>query len=199
MGLWLKARRADTVLPAALALFIVLLALLGDSSAELPALIPSFSGPVVTALLVPIPVCAGLMLCLDTRLDPAEDSGVRPMALLDGALALATLLVAAALAAVTGALVDSAAADEAGRNTAFLCGLALCLRPLLGVRAVFAPVLWIMAVAEAGYHWGHPLAWTVIARPLSDPYAAVGTTVVAVAGLAAHVLTGTSERARSTR
>jgi hypothetical protein len=199
MRFWFKARRAHTVLPAALTLFTVLLAVLRDHAAQLPALIPSFSGTVVTALLVPIPVCAGLILCLDTRLDAAEDSGVRPVLLLDGALILATLLAAAVLATLVGSLADSRAAYEAGRNTAFLCGLALCLRPLLGVRAVFAPVVWIMAIAEAGYHYGHPLAWTVVARPLSDPYAATGTAVIALGGLTAHLLTGTSERARNTR
>jgi len=197
MWWWLKARRAHTVLPATLSVFVVLLAVMRDSSADLPALIPAFSGPVVTVLLVPVPVCAGMMMCLDSRLDAAEDSGIRPVALLDGALVLVLLFTAAALAAGVGDLAHSWAAQEAGRNTAFLCGLTLCLRPLMGMRAVLIPVVWIMAVAETGYRYGHPLAWTVIARPLSDPYAATATAAVAAAGLTGYLLTATSERARN--
>lgn len=197
MLLWWKARRAHTVLPLALAVFAVFLLLVRDSSAELPALLPSFSGPVVTALLVPVPVCAGLMLCLGCRLDEAEQSGIRRVLVLDVLLVLVLLAATALLAAAVGGITDSSAAREAGRNTAFLCGLTLCLRPLLGIRAVLVPVVWIMAVAEAGYRNGHPLAWTAIARPLSDAYAAAAAATVVVAGLVAHLLTGTSEGARN--
>lgn len=197
MGLWWKARRAHTVLPLTLVVFAVFLLLVRDSSAELPAIIPAFSGPVVTALLVPVPVCAAVMVCLDSRLDEAEDTGVRRIPALDTALVLVFVAATAALSFLVGELAHSSAAQEAGRNTAFLCGLTLCLRPLLGMRSVLAPVAWIIAVAEAGYHYGHPLAWTVIARPLSDAYAAAASTIVLVAALATHLISGTSKRARN--
>jgi hypothetical protein len=194
---WFKARRLNTVLPAVLAVFTLLLLLLRDSATALPSLVPAFSGSVPMALLLPVPVCAGVLVCLDSRLHEAEETSVRSPLPLDLALVTGTVAAVGLLAAVVESFAPSRAADEAARNTAFLLGLALVTRPWVGMRATLPPVAWVMAVAVAGYHLGHPLAWTVIARPPSDPPAALGAGVALLLGLGAQCLPDLGGRFRT--
>jgi hypothetical protein len=183
MRWWFAARRAGTVLPAGLAAYVLLLVLLRENTAALPSLFSS-GAPVVLVLAAPVPLCAAVLLCLESRSYAAEVSGVRPVRLLDALLVLAVLACAVLAGALAGAVLDSPSVTAAGRNTVFLAGLMLCLRPLAGHRAALVPACWVLLVVFAGFdRYGHPHVWTVVPRPPSDPYAAVAGALAAVAAL----------------
>lgn len=184
---WAKARRAHSVLPAALALFIVLLAVVGDGTVVLPSLMGG-SGHVMLMLFIPVPLVAGLQWCLESRLAAPELSGVRPVHLFDAGLCLALVAATLALSVVVGAFVGSWEPVTAGRNTLFLIGVMLVARPLLGTPAVLAPVAWLMAVALVGFRPGNdPYPWTVLPEPLSAPHAAAGAVLTFTLGLAVQI------------
>lgn len=194
MWWWFKARRAHTVLPTVLASFVALVAVLQDALVELPSLLGGSAHPVLFVLLAPVPVCAGLLLCLESRLPAGEDSGVRRVGLLDVGLAVAVSALAVTSCAMLGHALDSSAALSTGRNTVFLIGLSLCARAFVGSSAVFAPVLWIFAVVLGGMSGPRPAFWTVLPQAHDEPYSAVAAVVALTAGLA---LTPFERRLRS--
>ncbi|MET7639818.1 hypothetical protein [Streptomyces sp. NPDC005438] len=184
---WLRARRVTTYLSGALLAFTVLTVLLQDTVARLPSFLTGGDNPVVAMLLVPVPLYATLLLCLENRL-PAEATAVRTVRLWDVGLALATVAAASLVGLVLGAVLDAPAALSLGRNTAFLCGLALCVRPLTGPAGVMVPVAWLTAVMLFGFRQGHPLFWTVLPREPGDPASLVAATVSLLVGLLALAL-----------
>ncbi|MBU7596401.1 hypothetical protein JGS22_001780 [Streptomyces sp. P38-E01] len=193
---WSTARQLHTVLAGGVAAFLLLLLLFQESTAQLPSFFAS-SASVVLILAAPVPLCAALMLCLESRLPSAEDTGVRPIRLLDTGVVLAALASALFLSLTVGMLLDSSPVLEAGRNSVFLVGLMLCVRPLAGSRAVMVPVCWIVVVALMGYdRFGHAHPWTVLPRPLTDVYALAITTFTLVAGLALQTYAARHESGR---
>ncbi|MDT0306063.1 hypothetical protein RM780_03680 [Streptomyces sp. DSM 44917] len=186
---WLKARRALVALPLGLTVLALLALVIQDGSAALPSLTISGSGSTGQTrvmLFAPIPLVASVALCLDARLPPAEASGVRPVRAMDALLVASVTLAAVALCLGLGAALDSAAVAAAGRNSAFLTGLLLCVRPFAGQPAVMVPVAWVLAVVLIGFRSaGDPYAWAILPEPPGAPHAALGTALVLITGLAA--------------
>ncbi|MGH3312128.1 MAG: hypothetical protein ACRDP3_16330 [Streptomyces sp.] len=188
MWWWITARRAHIVISAALAAYVLLLVVLQDTTTELPSPLTSSGAPVLLVLMAPVPLCAGMMSSLQSRLLAAEETGVRPLKAMDTALVLAVITAALAVGAAVDELLDTTGALAAGRNTAFLIGLMLCIAPLAGARAVLLPAAWVITVALAGFTpTGHAYPWTVVGRDLADPYAAVAAPLVLAAGLAVQL------------
>ncbi|MER6166696.1 hypothetical protein [Streptomyces violaceorubidus] len=188
MILWLKARRAPTVLTAAFLLFTILTILIGDVVVVLPSLV----GGTQTALslFVPIPLVAGLTLCLDSGLAAAEAPAVRNMALKDIMLIGATMLSALAVGYLAHQYLQVPPADIIGRNTLFLTGLMLCSRALSQGAAALAPTAWTITVVMIGFRsTGDAYPWTVIAEPSGALHAIVGAIVLLVGGLIARMYT----------
>lgn len=185
---WLKARRAHSVLPAALAVFVALSVTIQDGSAVLPSFTNGLD-PVPLMLFVPMSLVVGLMLSLESRLDAAEISGTRPVRLLDAALSCAVVAVAAGVGFATEGLLDSAHAAAGGRNTAFLLGLMLITRAFAGQSAVMAPVAWLVAVLLFGFDSGNePQPWTVLPEEPRAVHAALAACAALAAGLAAQLI-----------
>ncbi|MEU5839914.1 hypothetical protein ABZ820_40565 [Streptomyces diacarni] len=183
MRWWITARQAHSLLPAALATYTLLLLLFQGHTVVLPSPVTSSGSPVLLLLTAPIPVCAAVLACLESRLPSAEATGVRPVRFLDTSLVLTTTLAALALAAAAHTLLGIASALSAGRNTAFLLGLMLCALPLIGRRAALLPPVWVITVAMAGFEQGRAQAWTVIARETDDPWAASASALSLAIGL----------------
>ncbi|MFJ2648594.1 hypothetical protein ACIO1C_17895 [Streptomyces sp. NPDC087420] len=186
--LWIKARRAHTLLPAVLAAFTLLVTFVQDTSVYLP----SFGGAahVALALFIPVPLVAGLMLCLESRLPAAEISGVRRISLLDAALTVATMVTAIVCALTVDALLDVPLAAATGRNTLFLTGLMLCGRALLGQPGVMIPVAWLFLVVLAGFRSSNdPYPWTIVPEPPGAPHAALGAVLVFTLGILVQLRT----------
>jgi hypothetical protein len=178
---WLTARRAHPCLTAGWVCFAVLILTCRDYLASLPSITPS-GGQVLLMLFAPLPVCVALMMCLESGLRHAEQTGIRPVPLMDNGLILCMALAATATGAGFGRLLSSPAADAVGRNTVFLVGVMLIMRPLMGSAAVLAPAGWVIAVTLLGYTPAHsPRPWSVLPYPGHDPL------VLAVAWLALAV------------
>ncbi|WP_158813141.1 hypothetical protein [Streptomyces rimosus] len=182
---WARARRL-WVLGMALAAFAALVAATQQGVAvPLLSLLSAVSVPVQLLLFAPVPVVAALGWCLDNRLPEAEAIAVRSVRLTDTALAAATGVVAVAVAAVLAAAADSAAAVAAGRDTCFLVGLMLCLRPVLGQGAVMTGPAWLAVVVFFGFAPDSALyRWTIVGHPATSVPSLAVTTLTLAAGLA---------------
>ncbi|MGW8378947.1 hypothetical protein [Streptomyces sp. ODS28] len=196
MRWWFKAREIHTTLALGYALFFLLAAFTVGHEIVLPSFLSGATAPVSFAMFAPVALCGALLKSLDSRLHAAEDTSLRPVHLLDVALAAAVVIAAA----MTGlALWAAGSGDEAlvmGRNTAFLTGLMLCARAVVSQVAALVPIGWILLVILFGYGPSmHPYFWTVLARGSADPYALTGAALAFAAGLAA-VLTA-SHRTRT--
>ncbi|MGW6602190.1 hypothetical protein [Streptomyces sp. NPDC055036] len=179
---WIKARRAHTVLPAALTAFALLVILVQDTSIILPSTLGT--SHVALSLFIPIPLTTGLMMCLESRLPAAEASGTRAVQSLDAGLAIVVMGVAVAMSVLAGALFDLPQAGTAGRNALFLTGLMLCGRTLVGQPAVMIPVAWLVIVVLIGFrNQNTPYPWTIIGEPLGKPHAAAGAILMFIAGI----------------
>jgi hypothetical protein len=188
MRFWLRARRAALVLPACLLALFVLTLLTEGASVGLPSFFTGSSANVVLPMFVPVVVVSGLLHCLDSRLPAAEVSGVRPVALMDAALSVITVLVASAAGVCVAALVADRDAATVGRNTAFLIGIALLARAFIGQRAALIPVSWLMTVVFLGFRTRlDPYPWTVLPEPVGAPHAAAGAALALVAGISAQL------------
>ncbi|MFJ4922011.1 hypothetical protein [Streptomyces sp. NPDC088725] len=182
MRLWLKTRRIS-VLAATLVAYAALTATAGDTLVDLPSLGSDSARPLV--LFAPLLACAGLALTLDSRLPAAESSGSRPVARLDQALVLTTVLTTVAVAYAVTVLLDTQSANIAGRNTAFLVGLMLCARRIAGHQvAAVVPVAWVITMMLIGNTGGNGQAhpWTVILMPPDHTLAALAATAMLALG-----------------
>ncbi|MEU3192671.1 hypothetical protein ABZ686_18990 [Streptomyces sp. NPDC006992] len=188
MTWWIKARRAHTVLLGQFLLFCLLALLWRDTVLDLPSFLAGALPAPIVALL-PVLLCAGLALCLDSRLSAAEATAVRPVARLDTALVVVTVLAACATGLVAWSLGGTSAGLNLGRDTAFLVGLMLLVRSVAGSRAVLAPVAWGFFVLFLGRGpGGHVYFWTVLLRPGSDPIADAAAGLAFAAGLTALLI-----------
>lgn len=183
MRWWLKARRIHTTLLTSYAVFVALVLLLQDVVADLPSFLTGGDNPVVAILMAPVPLYAALMVSLESRLPAAEDTGTRPVRLMDAGLVLTVIAAAALAGTVIGLSFASSSALAVGRNTAFLVGLTLCTRPLIGSPAVMTPVAWLLAVMLFGFDHGHPYFWSVLPRANDDPIALTAAAVSLALGL----------------
>lgn len=169
MRLWLLARRAHIYIPGSLALFGLLVWTLREEYADLPSFFMGGGGSVPLLFIAPIPVCVALAATLDSRMESAESSGVRPTVALDLGLITLTVASAASIGIFVHSLDHSATALAAGRNTAFLVGLMLAARVFTREAASMVPAAWVLLVAVIGYGDGHrPRVWAVIARDGQD-------------------------------
>jgi hypothetical protein len=166
---WLAARRAHPYLTSGLGCFAVLILVCRDYLVSLPSITPS-GGQVLVMLFVPLPVCVALMMCLESGLRHAEQTGIRPVTRMDNGLILCVALAATAIGAAFAQLLTSPAAHAVGRNAVFLMGLMLIMRPIMGPAAVLAPAGWVIAVTLLGRTSAHtPRPWSVLPYPGDDP------------------------------
>ncbi|WP_149563107.1 hypothetical protein [Streptomyces cacaoi] len=181
---WGKARRLWALVPA-LAAFTALVTL-SHAGASVPLLSFPAAGtvPVPLLLFTPVPVVATLVWCLDNRLPEAEASAVRSTAVADTALAVAVCAVASGVGTAVALLSGSTAAVATGRDTAFLAGIVLCLRPPAGQAAVLAAPAWLVVVVFFGLpSAGPPPVWTVVGHSAAAPLPLTATLLAFVAGL----------------
>ncbi|MFW6718748.1 hypothetical protein ACHZ98_00930 [Streptomyces sp. MAR4 CNY-716] len=169
MRMWMLARRAHIYMSGSLALFGLLVWALREEYADLPSFFMGGGGSVPLLFIAPIPVCVALAAALDSRMESAESSGVRPIVALDLGLITLTVALAASIGIFVHSLDHSATALAAGRNTAFLVGLMLIARVFTGEAAAMVPAAWVLLAAVIGYGDGHrPRVWAVIARDGQD-------------------------------
>ncbi|MFE9612576.1 hypothetical protein [Streptomyces sp. NPDC006012] len=178
---WFKVRRAHTVLPAAIVAFAILAALVQNVTIMLPSIMGR--SQVALSLFIPIPLVAGLMLSLESRLSSFEMSGSRPVQVLDALLVLACAGTALLSSAFVGFLFDVPQISTAGRNACFLMGLMLCGSAFAGEAAVMFPVAWLLLVVFFGFRGpGDPYPWTIIPEPRGTLHATVGSTLLFAVG-----------------
>jgi hypothetical protein len=157
---------------------------LHDTSAILPSLTLTSGAPTRLVEFVPIVATTTVGLCLDSRLENAEVSGIRPVRLFDCLLVAFVVAVVCIIGLGIGLMLGSKLAMEMGRDTAFLVGLMLSARTWIGPSASMVPLGWIAAVALAGFRRPNdPYFWTVIAEPLGNPVAALASGAVFGVGL----------------
>ncbi|MFH8594057.1 hypothetical protein [Streptomyces rimosus] len=181
---WARARRL-WVLGLALVAFAALVATTQQSAAvPLLSLLSAVSVPVQLLLFAPVPVVAALGWCLDNRLPEAETIAVRPVRLTDTALAAATGFLAVAVTLALAMASNSSAAVAVGRDTCFLVGLMLCLRPVLGQGAVMTGPTWLAIVVFFGFAPDRALyRWTIVGHPVTSAPSLAVTTLTLAAGL----------------
>ncbi|MGW1801503.1 hypothetical protein ACWCQN_37705 [Streptomyces sp. NPDC001984] len=187
MTWWIKTRRAHTVMPAALGLFVLLLVIFQGDSVALPSLTGGAT-QVVLALFIPVPLVSGLALCLDMRQAAAESTAIRPVRYMDCGLVIAVAATAAAVSALAGVALGDAVTGAVGRNTLFLTGLMLIARALFGSPGALLPVAWILTVCLCGFGPGNDAyPWTILPEPLSAPHAAAVAVLIFGAGLTVQI------------
>ncbi|SCF84224.1 hypothetical protein GA0115254_118876 [Streptomyces sp. Ncost-T10-10d] len=185
MRWWIGARRANAMMPLALAGFLLPLFAVQNVRVALPSLVGS--PQVALTLFVPVPILACLMHVLESRLPAPEDSGVRPIGRYDAALVAvlaAGTLGCALLVAAWGGTQEAAAS---GRNVLFLAGLMLLGRAVVGPAAVLVPVAWLVLVVGIGFRGNVPRLWTVVPQSAYDVPTAVVSLLVFIAGVTALI------------
>lgn len=186
MRWWVKTRRAHTALPASLMAFLIMAVAIQDSLAALPSVTNNVD-PVPLMLFVPLPLVIGLMYCLDSRLDGPEISSFRRVRLLDVGMVLVTVAIVEAISLILGHLLHSVQMATTGRNTAFLVGMMLFVRALVGQPAVLAPVVWVVIVLLFGFQIGNePYAWTILPQASNSLNAGTISIAVLVIGIGAQ-------------
>lgn len=185
---WVKARRWRILL-AALGVYFVLLVLIRDRQVVLPNLSLGMIS-LVLAMWFPVLPTVCLVACLESRVAAAEMAGTRRIGRYDVVASMVTVLAAVLLGAVAMWLTGDEDALSAGRNTAFLVGLTLAARSVVGPRAVIFTILWPITVSLVGFHdVTRPYHWTILPEPPLAWYAAVGAGLALAAGLVAQHVT----------
>ncbi|WP_048584004.1 hypothetical protein [Streptomyces viridochromogenes] len=169
MTLWLKARR-PAVLAAGILVFAALSTAVGGRLVGLPSLSGTGTTTVPLLLFVPLAVCAGLLLCLDSGAQAAEITGARHIATYDRCLTALTGATAVGSAALAAVLRDAPVAVAAGRNALFLMGLALCVRAAWGSGVgMLVAAGWVVMVTLVGYDaYRTPRVWAVLGLAPGD-------------------------------
>ncbi|MBA2949277.1 hypothetical protein [Streptomyces himalayensis] len=174
---------------ASLAAVAALALIFQDGTVRLPSLTVA-SGTVVLALFIPIPLVAGLMTSLESRLPGPEATGTRHVQAMDAALVIAAVALTTLLCIGLGAALGSSSSYTVGRNSMFLTGLMLCARPLMGRPAVMMPVAWLITTVLCGFRPGNdPRPWTIVPEPPLAPHAAVGALLTFLIGIAVQLHT----------
>ncbi|MFB6873952.1 hypothetical protein [Streptomyces sp. NPDC056323] len=156
---------------------------------SLPSILSGTSNSFLLTLIAPIPICATLVESLESRVSSQEETGLRNVPLLDAGLSLASAGVAVVSALGVSVTLDTSSAITAGRNAAFLIGLTLLARSVIGRTATMIPVVWIFCVVFFGYkNPQQPYFWTVLPENFNNPYAAAAAFISLSAGLAAQIL-----------
>ncbi|MCZ9347601.1 hypothetical protein NGM37_58940 [Streptomyces sp. TRM76130] len=171
-------------------MFTLLAVTVQDTPLFLPSLWVSGGSDLVQAgTLVPLVLTSVFFDCLHTRLDAAENTGIRPVRFLDVLLALGVVALALAAGEVIAMVTGAASAETLGRNTAFLVGLTLLCGALFGKSAILVPALWpLIGVLFGMRAAGDPYPWTVLLEPPGTWYASVGALLMLAVGVGAHLL-----------
>jgi hypothetical protein len=188
MRWWLKVRRAHWVPAASLALYLLLMLAAHDTVISLPSLA---TGTVQArlGLFAPLTVVLGLALCLDSRLEAPEASGVRATTRLDMGLSLLLACSAMGLSLLAWSFVGSAELVSYGRNSLFLIGLLLIVLPLMREAAALIPAAWLLLVMLVGFRSPlDPYPWTVVPEPVGAYHAWAGSVLVFSAGIVCQLL-----------
>ncbi|MFJ8855986.1 hypothetical protein [Streptomyces sp. NPDC102437] len=155
---------------------------------SLPSVLSGASNSFLFTLIAPIPLCAALTESLDSRMSPPEASGLRNISLLDAGLSLLSAGIAAASALGMSVALDAPSVSAVGRNVAFLIGLTLLSRSVVGRPAAMVPVAWIFCVVFFGYkNSQQSYFWAILPEGSNDPYAAAAAAIALSAGLAAQI------------
>ena len=166
MTLWAATRR---LVPTAVvsAVVVVLVVLLGEVSASIPALASARGLALPLALIAPLAVSSVLGYALTTGDPILESVSVRPIAVLDTALVIATSGALFVLLIMVDAAGYAAFGAEAARNTLGFVGLLLIGRRVIGRNAATAlPIVLVVLLAFFGADSaGEPRWW---AWPLVD-------------------------------
>lgn len=182
MNWWIKARRANTVLPLAMLTFAILTVAVQNAWVALPSL--TGRTQVALSLFVPIPLIAATMMCLESRLIAPEVSGTRSAGLMDSCLSATTSVFALSASSLSGLLLNLPEASAIGRNHLFLLGLMLCGRALIGQLAVMLPVAWLFLVVLVGFRSpSDAYPWAIVPEPARDQSAFVAAAAVWLAGI----------------
>ncbi|MEV0007466.1 hypothetical protein [Streptomyces sp. NPDC047973] len=180
---WLRQRGALGLLPGALFVFVLSIALTSDLVLVLPAFLGSHSVPTELSDFFCLVPSLALVACLERRLPGMERSAVRRLDTRDVALVSGFSLLAGAAAAVLSPL-DPDAMWSAARNSLLFCGLALGSWPLLGHRAVLVPVFWmILAMFTGGRMPDDPYPWVIVTEKADVAHAATGAVLVFLTGI----------------
>ncbi|MEU6513599.1 hypothetical protein [Streptomyces sp. NPDC046978] len=186
MRWWVKARRAYVVLPLSLACFLILSAVVQDTSVMLPSI--TGNKQVTLSLFVPVPLLCGLMMCLESRLPAPEVSSTRVVPLMDAALVFAVLGTGLMCSILGSLFLDMPLAGATGRNACFLGGIMLLGRAIMGQPAVMLPVAWVVLVTFVGFRGpGDPYPWALVPEPGSDAIAATVATLAFLIGTLANL------------
>jgi len=185
---WIKARRWRILL-IAFGVYFALLVSVRDRQMVLPNLhLGTIS--VVLAMWFPVLPTVCLVACLESKVPAAEIAGTRRVGMYDVVASISTVLVASLLGATAMWLTSDTSALSTGRNTAFLVGLTLAARSIVGPRAVIFTVLWPITVSLIGFHGSaQPYHWTILPERPTAWYAAVGAGLALVVGLVAQHIT----------
>jgi hypothetical protein len=170
-------------------MFALLAAIVQDTPLFLPSIWSGGSEVVQAVTLVPLVLTSVLFDCLHTRLDAAENTGIRPVRFFDVLLTLGVVVLAVAVGEMIAMATGAASAETLGRNTAFLAGLTLLCGALFGRSAILLPALWPLVGVLFGMRAaGDPYPWTVLLEPSGTWYASVGALLMLTVGIGAHVL-----------
>jgi hypothetical protein len=180
---WLRQRGAFGLLPGALSVFLLGVALTGGVELVFPAFIGHYAMVTELSNFVALVPSVCLIACLERRMPGVERSAVRRLGTRDVLLVAGFALLASAVAAALS-LVGSEATLTAARNNLLFCGLALGVWPLAGHRAPLLPVFWmIQAMFVGGRSRDDPYPWVIVTEAAHVTHATVGAAVVFLAGI----------------
>lgn len=192
MTWWIKARRWP-VLAAGLVAYFLLLLVSGETAVQLPSVLDPSGATVPLSVFFPLLPAVLVASCLESRLPAPETTGVRPVGRWDGLVAFLAVVTATLLGFLASSAGAGSQAQVAGRNTAFLVGLALAVRPFAGQLAAPALVAWPMAVVLFGFHGANqPYHWTILPERPGAWWAALGAGLALAVGLAVQLRTAST-------
>jgi hypothetical protein len=180
---WLRSRRIHSALPTAFVVYALLLAVTGDHNGALAS-----TAQTGVALAAPIPVVATMLYCLTSPTPHLEEAGYRRHRLYDVTVLILCVASACVLAAVTGWAATSESALAAGRNVAFLTGLALVTRVFIGVGSSVVPVAWLITVFATGSLMPDGArSWTIVPEPAASWHALTMSAALFTLGCLMHL------------
>ncbi|MFE5209853.1 hypothetical protein [Streptomyces sp. NPDC056600] len=141
------------------------------------------------ALAAPIPVVATMLYCLTSPVCHLEEAGFRRYRVYDVIMLSVSVCVACLIGAVAGWAAPSQSAFAAGRNVAFLAGLALVTRVFIGVGSSVVPVAWLITVFMTGSLMPDQVrVWAIIPDPVTSVSALAASAVLFAVGCLMHLM-----------